>query len=468
MMTKTIDKTLGWISFSLLLIAIVVSPWFFGAWEMWWFWPFTTTIFASTFFFALLLLVQKHNKEKFNIFSLFSGIGLTLLSFCLFLIYAVIRFMQAEVFMSAERSFLLYLTPLLVGINIIFGLTNKQRRLLWVLLFFDILILGIYGIINHFITGNELVMWAPGYEQYYKDHRATGSYFCPDHFAGIMELGLCMAIPLLLDLRSSVKWRIAGIVMSITTITAILLSKSRGAGLTLMIIGLAVVIWGGTQLPKIVRWYLRGAVILVGLALLASIWLSDIAYIKRFKSYFGHEHKQKTSLVEKKDAIMAQLRRTSRGRMYGAAVRAWKSNPIVGIGAGMHENLWFHFAATDDGDREKNIWPSMTNHYFHSYEVHNDWLQLLEEYGTIGFILFLIPFMLWFNVLRKELPDETQISHRVEYPPLYAASFAGLLACICMGFHSLGDFNLQMPATTWILATIITLPISKRDNYDHR
>ena len=458
---KRIDNLLAWISFYLLLFAIIASPWFFGAWEMWWFWPFTAIIFASTFFFALRLLVQRNNREAVSDFSLFSGVGLSLLIFVLFLVYAAIRFLQAEVFMNAERSFLLFLTPFLIGINIIFGLNTQKRRVLWITLFVNILALGIYGIINHYVTGNQLVMWVSGYEQYFKGNRATGSFFCPDHFSGIMELGLCMAVPLIVDLRSSRKWRIAGIIMSVLAVVAVLLSKSRGGVITVLAIGLAVIIWGGTQFPHIVRWYLRGAIIFVGIAMLALLWTSDISYIKRFKSYFGNEHKEETSLVEKKEAMKMRLTHTSRGRMYGAATRAWESSPIVGIGPGMHQNLWFHFAATNDGDRENNIWPSMTNHYFHSYEVHNDWLQLLEEYGIIGFMLFLISSGLWFNVLRKKLPNEEQIYSNDKYHPLFAASFAGLLACICMGFHSLGDFNLQMPAITWVLSAIITLPISQ-------
>ncbi len=460
---KRTDNILGWISFALLLFAITLSPWFFGAWEMWWFWPFTTIIFASTCFFALRLLI--HGKDQYDIktFSLFSGVGLSLLSFILFLIYVAIRFLQAEVFMSAERSFLLFLTPFLIGINILFGFNTKQRRILWITLFINIFALGLYGVINHFVTHNTLVMWAPGYEQYFSGNRATGSFFCPDHFAGIMELGLCLALPLILDLRSSRGWKIAGIAMSALAITAVLLSKSRGAGLTVIVLGLAVIIWGGTQLPKIIRWYLRGALLLAGIAMIIALGISNLAYVERFKSYFG-THSQEISISAKVTSVKKRLNETTRGRMYGAAVRAWQSSPTVGIGAGMHENLWFHFAATDDGDIENNIWPTLTNHYFHSYEVHNDWLQLLEEYGSVGFILFLIPFGLWFNVLRKELPTEAQINDRVANKPLFAAAFAGLLACVCMGFHSLGDFNLQMPAITWVLAAIVTLPISQKMN----
>ena len=76
--------------------------------------------------------------------------------------------------------------------------------------------------------------------------------------------------------------------------------------------------------------------------------------------------------------------------MIGGAIRAWQAAPVWGVGAGMHQNIWPHVAASGDGDRGKGIWPTLVNDKFHSYEVHSDWIQLLEEYGLVGLILFLI------------------------------------------------------------------------------
>ena len=36
-----------------------------------------------------------------------------------------------------------------------------------------------------------------------------------------------------------------------------------------------------------------------------------------------------------------------------------------------------------------------------------------------------------------------------------------MLGLVAMGFHSLGDFNLQMPGTTWLLAGIIGLGLAE-------
>jgi hypothetical protein len=41
-----------------------------------------------------------------------------------------------------------------------------------------------------------------------------------------------------------------------------------------------------------------------------------------------------------------------------------------------------------------------------------------------------------------------------------AACVTGFLAFAAMAFHSLGDFNLQMPATTWLLAGLTALALA--------
>ena len=469
-MNERVSVALSWSGFSAGCLAILAGPWLFGAWEMWWFWLFAGAIFVSALCFAGRLLADTPRvaRPSGGILAgsvIGSPLGRTVLAgLAIFLAYAAVRFLQAEVHMTAERSFLLFLTPSLLGLEIVFGYTRRQVVLLYRLILADLLLLGLYGIVNHAVTRSAMVLWAPGYEQYTLESRATGSYFCPDHFAGIMELALCLSIGILLA-RGRKWWsRAFGACLAAVALTGVVLSKSRGGGLTVGLTALCALPWGFAQWPRPARtWYRLSAAALVGIAMLVFAQ-TNRPYIQRFQTYFGLGGRPRGSIRADVSHVCSVLQHTTRGRMIGGAIRAWQSKPVLGIGPGMHQNLWPHFAPSADGDREHRVWPSMPNNGFHSYEVHSDWVQLLEEYGIVGAVLLLVPAAALFLLLRKRFLEGLEGRRRREsYRPAtdyHAAALGGMLALVAMGFHSLGDFNLQMPATTWLLAAILTIPVA--------
>lgn len=450
----TITSILSGLQFVLLCLPILAGPWLFGAWEAWWCWSFVLCIAAAASVFSLRIALRCFAEQQRPLLSKSNGILLA--STIPFLLYAVVRVSQSHAYMDAERSLLLFLTPIVVTALLLAWSSQRQIGLLQILLVVNLALLGTYGLINHAVTGNKLVMWLPGYPQYYRHVRTTGSYFCPDHFAGIMELAFCLCLGWILARGRNWRWRLSATLISAVALTGVVLSKSRGGGMTILVIALAAWIWGFAQWPPKVRWFWRLTSGSIGLLVIIAFCLLGDAYIHRFTNYAGWRGTKGNIVQRSKIVIIKGVRKTCRGRMYGGAIRAWQSNPIWGIGPGMHRNLWPRFAATNDGDRETGLWPTQTNHTFHSYEVHSDWLQLLEEYGIAGFILFLVPLVLLFRRLLRMLRDRHGD---------FAATLGALLALVCMSFHSLGDFNLQMPATTWILAAIIAIPLHRQDNH---
>jgi O-antigen ligase len=297
----------------------------------------------------------------------------------------------------------------------------------------------------------------PGYAQYVAESRATGTYFCPDHFAGLMELACAMGAGLLLAGPRRAAWRLWGAGLVAMGILGVVLSKSRGGGLTLLVMAAAAVAWGFSAWRPERRRLLQGITAAAVLLAVIVAWNLDPAYVRRFKTYFGLHETRTRSLPEIAAELRPRLRDTSRGRMIPAALRAWKTSPWLGVGPGMHQNIWPHVAATPDGDRERGILPSQLNDTFHSYEAHSDWVQLLEEYGLAGLALFLVPVGLGFAVLLRERPRRR--TRRTADALRDAALFGALLAAVAMSFHSLGDFNLQIPATAWLLAMLVALPL---------
>jgi O-antigen ligase len=460
-------------AFYLIAATTLLAPWFFGAWEMWWFWLFAFLLFAAAACYGLHLLIGSfrpapatpapappHPITPYGR-SLRIAIGLTVP----FLAYATVRAFQVEVALSAERALLLFVTPLLLGLCVVFGFTPNQTRRLHLWLAVDLLLLGLYGALNHWIAGSRHVLWAPGYEQYTAEHRATGSYFCPDHFSGAMELGLAVGLGLLLPRGQTPRRRALGGALAVVALVGIALSKSRGGGLTALVILALAIAWGFDQWPLFKRWSYRvSAASLAGIALLVFL-NAGTGYMARFHHEFGWHRLRGRPPRQAAAAFLNHMAATSRGRMIGGALRAWSEHKWLGVGPGMHQNLWPHYAATRDGDRDQRRWPTQTNHDFHSYEVHSDWVQALEEYGLIGAGLLLLPVLAILRLLRRALKfgirgrRERHWTHPpTDFHPAALAAWFGFGALL---FHSLGDFNLQMPATVWLLAALVAMPIAR-------
>jgi O-antigen ligase len=453
MSTASLQQRLFTARFFFLCLPVLVGPWLFGAWEMWWFWPFTLSVFLSSLLFGLDLLLNKppavapEPVDTECSPTAFTKGAAVALFYAVFLLYAGVRALQADVWMEAERSFLLHLTPFLIGLQVLYGFeTGQRRRFLW-LIVANLALLGLYGIVNHALTGSRFVLWEEGYRKYFEHGRASGSYFCPDHFAGAMELALALGLGLALTRREDGLRRGGGAALCLIALTGVILSKSRGGGLTVVVVLVAALIWGFMRWPARKRWWWRISAATSAAIVLVVFWNAGTGYAKRFSSYFTIEGTQEKTIRQIGDLAFEKARATSRGRMIGGALRAWRDAPVFGIGPGMHQHLWPHYAASSDVDRESGIWPSLPNYNFHSYEVHSDWVQLLEEYGVVGLLLFLLPAATLFIILVRS----TQYS---------AALLGGILAFLAMAFHSLGDFNLQMPATTWMFGAILALAAS--------
>ncbi|MDP6630892.1 MAG: O-antigen ligase family protein [Kiritimatiellia bacterium] len=475
---EQIKSIIGRVAFSLLATVVLVAPWLFGAWEVWWFWSFTAILFVSSALFGAQLLLESVHHEVHTV----SGTGssqrrrrrktgstdsqrrwltVTLVACLAFLGYAALRLIQTPVFADAQRSFLLFLTPFLVGVQVVFGLTREQRRLLFKLILLNFLLLGLYGLINHAVCSSHFVLWRPGYPQYIRDSRATGTYFCPDHFAGIMEIALCLAIGVLCSRRKGWSFHIGAFVLSVIALAGVLLSKSRGAGLTTLVILGATWIWGLRAFPSRTRWILRAALPITGVALIAVATIVNEGYFKRFGAWFGWDRAKEQAFPVAMDTVWKSTQRSSRWIMLSGAMRAWGDSPLLGIGPGMHQTVWPHVAASGDGDIEQGVWPTRLNNANYSYEVHNDWAQLLEEYGLIGLALFLVAAIglsvSFLQGLRRVAYTTSDDSTFRNGGRTCAMTLGAWIAMLALTFHSLGDFNLQMSATTWLLAATLGL-----------
>jgi O-antigen ligase len=461
-------------SFWTAFVPVVVGPWLFGSWETWWFWPMAALLAASALLSAADMAVAGPwgQRDRSGPRSAPPSPGMAGPNVALFLAatflpfgaYAGIRFIQAPVRADAERSLLLFWLPFLLGCQCVFAFTAPQRRILRAGLIATLFSIGSYGIVNHLVADSRRVLWAAGYDVYRAEHRATACFFCPDHFSGAMELALCLGLGSAADRSQRALPRIGSAVLCAVAFGGIVLSKSRGGALTLLVI-LAATLWVGfVQWPRRARgWYRLSAACAMAILVLVALRFAP-GVIDRFRSEFGWRGAGHPSLAERGRQLYHRVLDHSRGRMAASALRAWSTNRAFGIGPGMHQNLWPHFSASADGDRTTGAWPSRPYFGVYSYEVHSDWIQLLEEYGWVGLLLFAVPATAVPYVLLRAVRAQARqrrAERRSASAPEgnFAALAAGLLACAAFAFHSLGDFTLQIPAIGWMLAVTVALPL---------
>lgn len=461
------------LAFACILLNIVFSPWFFGSWEMWWFWPMAALIFAGCFFSGLGVLLSNvfnTNPDQWQSlrdhFSASGGVVAVFLSYLPFLLYALLRrqFDSGEglpiVAMEAERSLLLFITPTAICLVMFLSFTRRKLRLLISAFLANAILIAIYATVNQFFHNGDYVLWVLSEWDY--GGRAKAVFFCPNHLSAYLNLAICLCTALLCAPRTPLRARIAAAVMTVVLFIPDFLTLSRG-GLASLALGLLI----GISTLAMRGYSLRAKIIapaVIILAVVASVTIivkTDNPLMARVKSHGLYNIAVKNyGTPEFTDKVIDGFWYSfDRGMYIQSALRAWKSNPVWGIGPGQHPNRWQEFNPTDpgvrpvDGDPATMKRPRYVNNQQHLYEVHSDWTQLLEEYGVVGLALFLVGIstvvVVLFNAQTRANRGEN--AHNLER----SLPLAAQLACLVMAIHSLGDFSFQMPSITWTFAALV-------------
>lgn len=298
--------------------------------------------------------------------------------------------------------------------------------------------------------------------------RASGFYGCPNHLAGFLEIVMLFALSLACWGRWGTGPRIIAAYVGLVCMAGILMTASRGgyasslAGvLTFSIISLLV---AGKRLGR-GRWYfvIVGGV-MISLALTFSI-----------RSIF-------------RDSQMLQFRIESasgdfpvRVGMWKAALKQFELNPVFGTGSGTY--LFYGRQFRDPANQRDPIY------------AHNDYLQLLGEFGLLGIAggLLFIGTHVWTgwrsiaaamterSVSRpppQELrPGRTrkrstlawqavageEADRQEKHQPTFkgshslALTMAALASAAAYSVHSFVDFNLHIPANTLVMSFVFAL-----------
>lgn len=247
-----------------------------------------------------------------------------------------------------------------------------------------------------------------------------GPYVNHNHYAGLMEL--LVPIPLVISLSrlTPEKNRIAAGVAAAVMVGTIFLSGSRGGMIAIVVEVLLFAVILIRQKTAVRLAIASGAFAVVLLGLLT--WLGGRELTSRVA----------TISAETKTEISGGMRLS----IDRDALHMFRSKPVLGWGLGTFPIVYPQFRSF------------YTNFFVN--QAHNDYLQLLNEMGIVGFAV-----MVWFLVVvyRRALAKVTTWTTNVTG----ALSLACILGATGILVHSFLDFNLQIPANAALFYVLCTL-----------
>jgi len=256
--------------------------------------------------------------------------------------------------------------------------------------------------------------------------RAGGTYQCPNHFAGYLEMGLAIALPLVLFSKFN---RVAKCFLAVAVLLmlwALGLSFSRGGWLAtggMIAVFIVLTVWRN----KRIQWWLPAVVgVAVFMAGAAAYFASD-----KIRSRFD-------SITTGQDC---------RHLIYADAVKLVGSHMVLGTGPSTFQYMHPRVQIKPDASR------SVSN--LRATYTHCDYLNLLCDYGLVGGALaggFLIGLVSALHRQRSRIERRNDVA-------LWAGSCL-VLAVILL--HSVVDFNLHIPSNALTFFVLVGLPFAIR------
>lgn len=260
-------------------------------------------------------------------------------------------------------------------------------------------------------------------------HRASGFYICPNHLAGLLEVLGVFGLSLTLWSRWPI-WSklLIGYATGMCYI-GVILSASRG-GYLASLASLAVFVFFSFRILQSTGSAARAR---IGIAVLILAVLGCVAAFL---------------IIYKSDYLTTRTKNVAdRGNIrldfWKAAVQQWKLEPLLGTGS-----RTFLFYARKFRTPSVQVDPVY---------VHNDYLQLLSDYGLAGVVL-LAPFLIlharrgWITA-RRVGPRRIASTQRILSNAM-ALNLGAISAVAAYTVHSFFDFNLHIPANVLLMAFV--------------
>jgi O-antigen ligase len=340
-----------------------------------------------------------------------------------FVSYAVWRYSTADIEFIARQELIQIILGALLLLIIINNLYSQEStRALCLAIVFLGMVVAMYGIFQ-WLRSSTTVWGMSRPSEYFG--RASGTFICPNHLSGFLEMVLPIGIALVVSGRVSPVTRVCLAYASIVIVFGIAGARSRagwmaaGAALALMILILLR--------RKGQRW--------IALVLLAALSTS------------GYWLYSRTVASRVTEVELTGHGREIRLRLWEAALKIWKENPWYGVGPDHFDHRYRQYREAVDRTQTR---PGRT---------HNDYINTLVDYGAVGLVLALMPlgFLLWTAVRCWPYVVRTGNDLGQKKSNRAAIVLGGGIGLVALAAHSFFDFNMHIPANAFLAVTLMGL-----------
>ncbi|MBO6558054.1 MAG: O-antigen ligase family protein [Pseudomonadales bacterium] len=393
-------------AYLVLLLVLAVAPWPLGG-NRDWAWPALSTLLTLAALLALFgkpLTLTTHQRISLAAFILLTG-WMTLQLFWTFDYYE-------------NRSELLKTIMLMSLFLVTFRVLEGRKRQETV-----IYLVVIVGLMQACLGGMQQLM--------FDVPRSRGSFPNPNHFAGYLEIVICLAIGAMIALQGHPRsgrplsptemitgelgrLRIAIIIM----VVALVMSRSRMGN---------VAFFSSILITSLLAFYYTRSFNRYTVILLTSILVLDIFIIG---NYFGIER-----LGERLTHVGSDA--TSRINLQTYNARIVRDHTWTGVGAGSYQTAFSQY-------RDHSVSKKVTH-------AENEYAEFLVELGVIGCLPLLI-------ILLTGLHAQVSLLSSMTPPFERGIAFGCLAATVSILIHGIADVNLQIPANSMLFVLALALP----------
>jgi len=400
--------------------------------------------FAQLGCLCLILLLTFDLFRKKIILSLPSSTGIFIL---LFTIFMVLSFAWTGSFYASYLSMGIWGTYLCVYFITIATIKDKTwTKLLLIAVIGSGVIAALYSFFQFY--GIELPIW----KRLTGRMRLFSTFGNPNYLAGYIVATLHLEV--LLFLTQKRKWKIIFLITIGVLYASLLITRTRGAWISLLISFLLVLMLLLLYRRNFFKKEKTSIIMLTTVAFFITLIFLTPNYLNRGK----------ISIIERGASVINfKSSASQRFLIWNAAVQLIKEKPLLGWGVGTF-GVYYPLAQGEFLSRQEN--KSFLPQANRSINAHNDYLQVWAETGIIGLFLFamIIGTFYWraFSFLRKNCRENSAI------PCLYLIFFTGGITSFLI--HALVSFPfhiIQNGMVFWLLLALSENIIVKKIKWDN-